>query len=531
MDGAIRPKASGYSEAGASKTRRALKGFTAVSSSPNEDINWNNFTLRQRARMLTMSSPVAASAINTNKTKVVGTGLKLKASINHVELGMTPEAAKEWAQNTENEFAIWANKAANCDAIGINDFYGLQQLVCGSWLTNGDVFALFKWYKETPTNPYQLRVHLIEADRISTPYSTGVVLPTAITDGKNLKTGNKIFDGVEIDKNGMVVAYHVCDSYPNQKMRDKMKWKRVAAYGKRTGLPMILHIMDSERCDQYRGVSYLAPVIETLLNISRYTQSELMAALIQSFHTAWIKTNTDTSEIPVNEVGDGVDESELPESNDTSFENENEYEMGPGTVLHLKPDEDVVFGDPKIPTQGFDVFVKVLCKEIGAALGIPYDTLLKEFNASYSASRAALMEAWESFKMRRSMLVNKFCQPTYERWLCEAVAIGRIKAPGFFSDPRIRAAWCKARWIGPVQGQLDPTKEVKANIMAVAHGYKTNEQVAIEYGGDWSENVEQLAREKAALEAAGLSSTSDVNQMVNEPDASEKEGGDNAEVT
>ena len=75
------PYAKGYSEAGASVTRRALKGFTPDSGSPNEDINRNNATLRQRSRMLYMASPVATSAINTNRTKVVGTGLTLKATV------------------------------------------------------------------------------------------------------------------------------------------------------------------------------------------------------------------------------------------------------------------------------------------------------------------------------------------------------------------------------------------------------------------------------------------------------------------
>lgn len=529
MGSSIRPQASGYSEAGASKVRRALKGFTAVSSSPNEDINWNNYTMRQRARMLYMSSPVAASAIKTNRTKVVGTGLTLKSSIEHKALGLTPEAAKEWQQNTEREFALWAGKKENIDAIGMNDFAGLQQLVVTSWLMNGDVFGLFKWYKETPLNPYQLRVHLIEADRISTPVGTSAAPLRSMTDGKNRKNGNDIYDGVEVDKNGMVVAYYICDSYPNQLVRKEAEWKRVAAFGKRTGLPMILHIMDSERCDQYRGVTYLAPVIEALLNISRYTQSEIMAALIQSFFTAWIKTNTSPTDIPINEVSYGTDSEQLPDSNDSRLENE--YEMGPGSVLHLKPDEEVVFGNPNIPTQGFDVFFKVICREIGAALEIPYDTLLKEFNASYSASRAALMEAWEAFKMRRALLVNMFCQPVYERWLCEAVAIGRIKAPGFFSDPRIRAAWCKARWIGPVQGQLDPTKEVKADILAVAHGFKTNEQVTREYGGgDWNENVEQLKNENAALKEAG-GINPDAERFSQEPDDPEKGDGDDAQQT
>ena len=89
-----RPQAKGYSEAGASLTRRALKAFTPRSGSPREDIDWNNLTLRQRGRMLYMSSPVATSAINTNRTKVVGVGLTLKSSVAREVLGISPEAAK-----------------------------------------------------------------------------------------------------------------------------------------------------------------------------------------------------------------------------------------------------------------------------------------------------------------------------------------------------------------------------------------------------------------------------------------------------
>ena len=59
----VRPKASGYSEAAASLTRRALKGFTARSGSPSEDIDWNNFTMRQRGRMLYMSSQIGRAHV------------------------------------------------------------------------------------------------------------------------------------------------------------------------------------------------------------------------------------------------------------------------------------------------------------------------------------------------------------------------------------------------------------------------------------------------------------------------------------
>ncbi len=125
----VRPKASGYSEAGASLNRRAFRGFTVHSGAPNEDINWNNATLRQRGRMLYMAAPVAASAINTNRTKVVGVGLTLKSSVDREVLGLSPDAAKDWQRRTEKEFRLWADRKQNCDATGMNNFDGMQQAV------------------------------------------------------------------------------------------------------------------------------------------------------------------------------------------------------------------------------------------------------------------------------------------------------------------------------------------------------------------------------------------------------------------
>ena len=504
---------SGYSDAGASYSRRAMKGFTSKSISAQDDIDGNNGTLRQRARMLYMSSPVATSAINTNRTKVVGTGLSLQSSIDSALLGMNPDKALDWKKRTESEFALWAEKKQNCDALGMNNFAALQQLALKSWLLSGDVFALVKRADPTPANPYTLRLHLIEADRVSTPHawtSMGATHVYKSTEGTVPKgkpgAGNKVYDGVEVDGSGQVVAYYICSGYPNGRNRQDLKWTRVKAYGSKTGLPNILHIMDAERPDQYRGVPYLAQVIEPLLQLRRYTESELMAALVQSFFTAWIVTETDQTMIPINEVGQGSIAG-LPSENpgDGVSDDANEYEMGPGSVTHLKAGEKIEFGNPNIPTAGFETFVKTMCRMVGSGLELPYDVLIKEYNSSYSASRGALLEAWAAFKMRRAWFVDDFCQPVYELWLAEAVARGRIKAPGFFDDPLVRNAWSGASWIGPVQESLDPLKEAKAAVLMINQGIKTRTEVTMEQtGGDWNSNMEQLALENAALKEAGI---------------------------
>ena len=73
--------------------------------------------------MLYMAAPVATSAIKTNRTNVIGCGLKLNSRIDAKRLGMSQEAAKEWQEKTEAEFKIWAGKKNACDATGVNDYY------------------------------------------------------------------------------------------------------------------------------------------------------------------------------------------------------------------------------------------------------------------------------------------------------------------------------------------------------------------------------------------------------------------------
>ena len=493
----------GYSQAGASYTKKALKGFTVSSGSPAEDINANNYTLRQRSRMLYMSAPIATAALKRQRTNIVGAGLRLKPTIDRETLGLTQEQAEAWQRKVLAEWNLWANNKQACDATGVNNFYGMQQLVALAWPMSGDVFALIKRYEKTPRMPYTLRLHLIEADRVRTPSvaGDGVKAYPFVTDTTTatLKNGNTIYDGVEVDKSGAIVAYHVANTYPYQMDCTKTEFVRVKAYGDKTGLPNILHIMDTERPEQYRGVPYLAQAIEPLLQMRRYTEAEITAAIVQSFFTAFIKTEAGNDGLPNEVGGDGVQE---------VSRDPNEYEIGPGTMNMLEPGEDVVFGSPTHPNTGFDKFMRAMCEQVGACLEIPADLLLMAFNSSYSASRAALLEAWKGFRMRREWLTDDFCRPVYEIWLTEAVATGRISAPGFLTDPIIRQAYLGSEWIGPSQGQLDPMKEVQAAVLAMDNNLTTGEAEATKLNGsDFRSNVEKRAIENEQARKAGGSKT------------------------
>ena len=497
--------AKGYSHAGASYTKKALKGFKVSSGAPSEDIDANNYTLRQRSRMLYMSAPIATGALKRQRTNIVGSGLWLKSTMDRDALGMTKEQAEAWQRTVQAEFALWAEKKQTCDATRLNNFYGMQQLAALAWPMSGDVFAVVKRAEVTALAPYSLRLHLIEADRVRTPTDSGNVFAANQTKGK-AKNGNIIYDGVEVDGNGAVVAYHIANTYPYQYDGTPTEFVRVEAYGKETGLPNVLHIMDSERPEQYRGVPYLAQVIEPLLQLRRYTEAEITSAVIQAFLAAFVTTEAGADDIPFNEVGGGSTGGIVGtgvQDLDEVSKDANEYEMGPGTMYVMEPGEKVDTLAPSHPNSGFDKFVRAMAEQVGAALEIPADLLMMSFNASYSASRAALLEAWKGFSMRREWLADSFCRPVYELWLTEAVARGRISAPGFLTDPLIRQAYLGSEWIGPAQGTLNPVQEVQAEVTAVENGFTTREAVAVKLNGsEYVRNVDKLATENELLRAA-----------------------------
>ena len=246
--------------------------------------------------------------------------------------------------------------------------------------------------------------------------------------------------------------------------------------------------MEKERIGQRRGVPLLAPVIEMLSQITKFTNAELMNAVVSSMFSVFI-----TSELNANPISDMF--------KDNTSKIENNYSLGSGTIMELEPGQDVKFAEPTRPNTQFDNFLFAMCKQVGTALEIPVEVLLSNFNASYSASKASLEEVWKTYMMRREWLIANFCQPIFEEWLDEAVAKGYLNLKGYFDNPLIRKAYQQAEWYGETQSQLDPYKEIKAAQLRIETGVSTVARESRNLNGsDWKENIEQR---KAEIKAMG----------------------------
>lgn len=469
---------SGYGNYGANATKKSVIGWTHGGGSHREDIEEHIGTLRQRTRDLYCGgSNLATGAVKRLRTNAVGTGLHLKSTINEEVLGISADEARELEEIIEREFAHWAN-STNCDIERIDNFYQLQQLALLNALLSGDSFALMTTTKRIGSI-YDLRIELVEADRISTPDN---------------QTVNPLFcEGVEKNEAGEVVAYHISKFHPlSFAERQPREWVRVKAFGEKTGRRNVIHVMNRERIGQVRGVPFLSPVIETIKQLGRYTEAEVLAAVINGLFTVFIEKEGASDDMAFGEV--------VPEEMQVDREDENSIELAPGAVIDLGEGEKANMVNPGRPNPNFDPFVMAVIKQIGAALEIPYEILIMAFSNNYSASRAAILEFFKVIKMYRAWFVADFCQPIYEEWLSEAVARGRIYAPGFFHDPIIKDTYCSAEWNGPSAGQLDPKKEVEAAELRVQSGFSTRERETTELTGtDFYKNVKQRKREEELL--------------------------------
>lgn len=445
---------------------------------------------RAGARDLWMNTPVAVAALKRCRTNIVGFGLGLQSRIDRKALGMEDKAADAWEQNAEAEFRLWAS-SVDCDIRRKQTFNDLQALSLMSTLMSGDCFVLLPMVPRTG-QPYDLRVQIIEADFVSNPHNQMETVQFA--------------SGVECDPYGAPVAYHFRVVSPDEFIYSAYsslnclgRWERVPAYGPKSGRRNVLHLMETDRPGQRRGMPFLAPVLEILKQLTRLSESELAAAVVASFFTVFIKNVTGPN-------GLGAvftDENSVLDPNDSR--DANRYEMGPGSMVKLDKDEEIQVADPKRPNMMFEPFFTAILKQIGASLEIPFEQLLLHFSASYSASRAALLEAWKFYKRWRAWLASNFCQPVYEAWLEEAILKGRIVAPGFFDDPRIRAAWCGSEWSGAGQGQIDPLKETQAAKLRIDAGLSTYEDESVALSGkSWGGQIDRLAREVGILKEKGL---------------------------
>lgn len=442
-------------------------------------------TIAARALDLDRNNPIASGAINTNVDNIVGTGLRLAAKPDYKALGKTKEWADELANTVE---ALWRTFAdtLDFDAARQLTFGGMTALQLRTAFLSGDGLALPLWFNpgERPGTKWSTALQAVDPARLGCP------------DGRLSTEKNR--EGIELNDWGEPIAYHIRKTHPGDIWSifgTDSRFERIparTAFGRRR----VIHLYDKRRPGQTRGKSILTQVMAPFKMLDHYQRIELQTAVINSMIAAFIETPMDGATI-AEMFGGGKEYVEQKSGWEVKLE-------GAG-VIPLYPGEKMSAFNPGRPNSAYSAFVEAVLRTIGAGLNMPYELVLKDFSkTNYSSARAAMLEAWRYFIGRRQWLSDYWCTPVYELFLEEAIDKGLV--PGVTLDDfyENKTAYCRAKWIGPGRGWVDPAKEAQAADLRMKSGVTTLEDECAEQGRDWEEQLEQRSRERAKALELGL---------------------------
>ena len=462
---------------------QAMAGFFARSESAIQD-NLSRQELASRARILDMSSPVARAAIQCLTQGVIGSGLRyspLPESQYFEDYATLTNALSERLDLMSNLHLL--------DSTGRLAFGELQSALFRNFILSGDAFLIRK------RTGKRCSWRLVEERCVFTPEwmqkdETGALART--------EDGHIVVDGIELSKSLRPIAYWF--TFTPDKSATKDDWIRIPAYD-RKGFPIVLHVGMIDRGDQYRGISILAPLIETLWTTLCYAQAETQGALIEAAHSFFITSDSINPTLdPLVAISQAaldkplVPDAEAKQDEDTSYQLdplgfgglENSWFGGairrsqyvsPGTSVRLKPGEKIEYPPSNRPNSYYGAFLETQAKLVGAATRIPYEVLLQSFESSYSASRAALGQFKQTCETYKTRFVESVMKPIFTMF-----CVGALSDMGVPDDEIAD----KARTLGMISVwnnrerpiHIDETKELAFWLDAYKAGLITKNEAA-----------------------------------------------------
>ncbi len=444
-----------------------------------------------RSMDLAGSDAHAAGILDTFAVTIVGGGLAPHPLLDADMLDMPGDAVDRLRRAQKSIHRDWSPTA---DAGGRMTFAALQYLAQRCLLLYGEFLFLVPMLADDPLRPYSLALQPICPLRLKTPL--------------DMSADPNIRDGVEVGPYGEPVAYWIKKASPTgwPTLDTDANFVRIPArVGRRHN---VLHGFIANDPEQVRGMPFFAPAIKLFRDLSDYLDAELVSNIVTAAFSLFIETGAADPSFPA--AGLATFTGAEAKGDGGTFERRYQ-ELVPGQIM---------FGDAgqkphpiaaNRPGTTFEPFVKVIEHSIAMSLGVPYPVLFKNLEGmTYASYRSAMLEAWRLFKARRTWLAQAFCAPVWRMLMEEAWLRGDLPVNDYYGR---ETALTAAEWIGPPKGQIEPVKEVQADILAVQHNLKSREEVMLEADRDLTATFRRLAAEEALMEDLGLDET----KMENPP--------------
>lgn len=427
---------------------RRTSGWRAGSTGPNAEIGTALVRLRNRSRDLVRNNPHAARAIQAISSNVVGYGI-----VPNVKDKKLDQLWKTWGDTTE------------CDADGLHNFYGLQNIVMREIAEAGEVLIRRRFRRKADGLSVPLQLQVMEADHIDD------------TKDQTFANGGSIKKGIEFNALGRRVAYWLFPEHPGE-----VGYLSFSNTSVRIPAEEILHLYRADRSGQIRGVPWGAPVLLKLKDFDEYDDAQLMRQKIAAAFAGFVEDS----------------EQPLDSSNKAPLDERIE----PGLLHILPPGKKITFGNPPTVGADYEPYARVSLRSVATGYGVTYECLTQDYsNVNFSSGRMGWIEFKRNIEQWRwLMLVPGFCEAVWT-WFVDAAQLG-----GMIRADRMPK---KAAWTPPKREMIDPTKETAADVTAVRAGFKSLSEVIREQGNDPEAHFEEMAADNELIEKYRLKLDSD----------------------
>ena len=428
--------------------------------------------LRTKSRDLVRRNAWANAALESYVANAIGTGIKPQSMV-------TDAALRERIQG------LWRDWTLDADAAGLTDFYGLQAMACRAMLEGGEALVRMRYRRPEDGLAVALQLQVLEPEHLP------------VTMNTTADNGNAIRAGIEFDRLGRRVAYHLYRSHPEDGALAPMSGSG-GMETVRVNASEILHLFRPLRPGQIRGEPWLARALVKLNELDQYDDAELVrkktAAMFAGFITRLAPED--------NLLGEGV-----ADQNGVALAG-----LEPGTLQILEPGEDVKFSQPADVGASYAEFLRMQFRAVAAAMGVTYEQLTGDLTqVNYSSIRAGLLEFRRRCEaLQHGVLVHQLCRPIWRAFIEQAVLEGALSLPGYVRGGVVkRREYLAVKWIPQGWQWVDPKKEFDAMLTAIRSGLLSRSEAISSFGYDAEDVDREIAADNARADALGLVFESD----------------------
>lgn len=446
----------------------------------NQTVYQDLKTLRARARTEYRNNDYVRRFVNLSTDNVVGPdGVDLRAQIMSAR---GPD--KRASRNIEENWTRWGRRG-NCDVTGGLSWVEVQRQMWREFEISGEGIARVVRGR----GPFGFQLEIIDPARLNERYNDVA------------ENGNIIRMGIEIDKFGAPVAYHLRvkrenDATLNYSYSNGEWYARVQASD-------IFHLFHPDLATQGRGVPRMAVALLRLQMLSGYEEAALVNARLGASNAMFLTSEYAEDAVPSDGVG---------------ADGERYQDIEPGMTRILPPGVTPVEYDPSYPNGEMGEAIKTFLRGAGVGMNVDYPSLSGDLEGvNYSSIRAGVLETREAWKGLQRLFIDAFVRPVYEAWLYEGLLnraiLGANGAPlrMLDHDKYLRVKFAGRRW-----AWVDPLKEQQAAKTAYEMRAKSLSRIMIEQGLDPEDEWEQMARDKARLDELGLTEAEVMDEVFSD---------------